>query len=77
MIKEINVEGLPYNRAEIKALLFDGSCKVELFNVDEEGQEYGERDILVSFSSPLPFTISAEELNTLKPCQELAPSPTE
>ena len=50
MIKEINVEGLPYNRAEIKALLLDGSAKVELFNVDEEGQEVGERDLLASFS---------------------------
>jgi hypothetical protein len=65
MIKEINVEGLPYNRAEIKALLLDGSCKVELFNVDEEGQEYGERDTLVSFSSPWPFELSEEELNEL------------
>lgn len=65
MIKEINVDGLPYNRAEIKALLLDGSCKVELFNVDEEGQEYGERDTLVSFSNPLPFEFSEEELNEL------------
>lgn len=65
IVKEINVEGLPYNRAEIKALLLDGSCKVELLNVDEEGQEYGERDFLASFSKPLPFELSEEELNEL------------
>ena len=70
MIKEINVEGLPYSRAEIKALLLDGSCKVELFNVDEEGQEVGERDLLASFSEPLPFELTEEELLIIKPNQD-------
>ena len=69
MIKEINVEGLPYNRAEIKALLLDGSAKVELFNVDEQGQEVGERDLLASFSEPLPFELTEEELLILNPKQ--------
>ena len=70
MIKEINVEGLPYNRAEIKALLLDGSAKVELFNVDEEGQEVGERDLLASFSEPLPFELTEDELLILKPNED-------
>lgn len=65
MIKEINVEGLPYNRAKVKALLLDGSAKVELFNVNEEGQEVGERDLLASFSEPLPFELSEEDIELL------------
>lgn len=80
IIKEIDISGLPYNRAEVVTLLQDGSAKVELFNVDNLGQECGVREYSVSLGGsdmPLPFTLSDDELLELNPCQELQPSPTE
>jgi len=66
--KKIQIEGMPqYNRAEVKALLADGSARVELFHVDESGQEDSDRETGVSFSAPLPFELTPEELAELNP----------
>lgn len=70
IVKEIAIEGVPFNRAEVKSILNDGSVRVELFNVDEAGEEVGSRDKLVSFGGEgltLPFELTEDELAELNP----------
>ena len=62
IIKEIDKEKYGHNRAVLTEMLEDDSIKVELYTVDENGEEVGERDTLVSFSKPYPFELTEEEI---------------
>lgn len=67
IIKEIDIEKYGHNRAVLTKMNEDESIKAELYTVDENGEEVGERDKLVSFSKPYPFELTDEEINELKP----------
>ena len=71
--KEINKEKYGHNRAVLTEMLEDESIKAELYTVDENCEEIGERDKLVSFSvGYYPFELTEEEiaeLNQIEPVQ--------
>ncbi len=68
IIKQIEIQEIPqFNRAEIKALLEDGSVRVELFHVDESEVE-DSREKGISFSEgKWPFELTEEEILELNP----------
>lgn len=67
IVKEIQIEGIEQNRYQVNELLADNSLRGELFSVDDEGNEVGERLHSVVFVEPWPFELTEDEINQLKP----------
>lgn len=67
IVKEIQIEGIEQNRYQVNEILADNSLRGELFSVDMEGNEVGERLHSVVFVEPWPFEMSESELEELSP----------
>lgn len=65
--KQINIEGIEQNRYDALVLLADNSLRGELYTVDEEGNEVGQRLYNVVFVEPWLFELTEEELSELNP----------
>lgn len=63
--KQINIEEIEQNRYDVLVLLADNSLRGELYTVDEEGNEVGQRLYNVIFVEPWPFELTEEELSEL------------
>lgn len=64
--KEIQIEGVEQNRFDIMVLLADNSLRGDLFSVDEQGNEIGERLHNAVVVEPWPFELTEDEMNLLK-----------
>lgn len=72
IIKEINIEGIEQNRYEVQLILADKSLRGDLFSVDEQGNEQGERlhsAVIEQKDGKYPFELTEDEINQINPTQ--------